>query len=94
MLSIIDNDKYLQARIKTNKEEDLKSYIKEKSSGNKKLKWIYDNFDKLNYGEKVLVGNDDACDFVYSSHNNKNDFNFYDGQTINLHSNPLLASVG
>lgn len=86
MLSIIDNDKYLQARIKTNKEEDLKSYIKEKSSGNKKLKWIYDNFDKLNYGEKVLVGNDDdACDYVYNCHNNKKDFKFFDGQTINLH---------
>lgn len=86
MLSIIDNDKYLQARIKTNKEEDLKSYIKEKSSVNKKLKWIYDNFDKLNYGEKVLVGNDDdACDYVYNCHNNKKDFKFFDGQTINLH---------
>lgn len=86
MLSIIDKDMYHQAKIKTNKDKDLKSYIKEKSSGNNKLKWIYDNFDKLTYGEKVLVGNDDdACDFVYNSHNNKNDFNFYDGQTINLH---------
>ncbi|WP_236785576.1 C39 family peptidase [Anaerococcus ihuae] len=86
MLSIIDNDEYFQARIKTNKEKELKSYIKEKSSGNKKLKWIYDNFDKLNYGEKVLVGNDDdACDYVYNCHNNKKDFNFFDGQSLNLH---------
>lgn len=86
MLEIIDKDKYYEAKIKTDKEKELKSYIHNNIKGNKKLKWIYENFDKLEIMEKILIGNDvDTCDFIYNLHNGKKDFEFFDGESLNLH---------
>lgn len=85
-LSHIDGNKNYKPRIKTVDENKLKSYLYKNINGNYKLKWIYQNFDKLDYIEKVLIGNDvDTCEFIYNKNNGITEFNLFNGQSIDLH---------
>ena len=85
MISIMNDNENYRATIKTTDETELKSYIQKNINKNKKLEWVLNNFDNLSYLEKVLIGNDtDTANFVYNLNNGKTNFNFFDGQSINL----------
>lgn len=85
MISIMNDNKNYHAKIRSVDEKELKSNINKNLNKNKKLQWALDNFDKLSHIEKVLVGNDiDTVDFLYNLYNDKTNFNFFYGQSINL----------
>ncbi|MDU1316693.1 C39 family peptidase [Anaerococcus hydrogenalis] len=85
MISIMNDNKNYHAKIRSVDEKELKSNINKNLNKNKKLQWTLDNFDKFSHIEKVLVGNDiDTVDFLYNLYNDKTNFNFFYGQSINL----------
>lgn len=85
MVSIMNDKNNYQAKIRTTDENELKSYINKNIHKNKKLEWAFKNFDKLDYIEKVLIGNDtDTVNFIYNINHGKTNFNFFEGQSINL----------
>lgn len=85
VLNIVYKDQEYKPKIKTTDYIELKDYLKNNMVNDSKLKWIYENFDKIDEIEQKLVGNDtDTGEFIYNRHNNNTDFKMSDGESKNL----------
>lgn len=68
---------------KTDDLEILYRNVEKHKDDNEKTMWIYENFENLENKDKYLVGNDiDASEFIYNLRNNKVNFDYYPGVSV------------
>ena len=68
---------------KTDDLEILYKNVEKHKDDNEKTMWIYENFENLENKDKYLVGNDiDASEFIYNLRNNKVNFDYYPGVSV------------
>lgn len=83
--SLLDFKYEIKPKLKSDVKEDIIKNVEAEAKKDKKAEWIYNNFYNLSNVDAYLTGNDpDTIEFIYNMNHDIKDFEFYEGESVNL----------